>query len=685
MAGDHAVLAEVAGAILDGTPIDWVAAESSADEAERQLLPPLQLVAKLADLHRRHAHSATVFGAGVDDPEAAMRLERLEDWGHLRVLEPIGRGAFGEVYRAWDTRLDREVALKLLPATAKTLRRATSIIEEGRLLARVRHPNVVTIYGAERIDDRVGLWMEFVKGRTLEQVIEQGHTFGPAEATEIGVQLCHAVAAVHAAGLVHRDVKAHNVMLAEDRRVVLMDFGSGRELADTGSGLAGTPLYLAPEVFGGVEATARSDIYSVGVLLYYLLTRSYPVQGSDFRALRLAHQRGERTDLRTARPDLPPKLIHVVDRAIDAQPERRPRSASALAAELGAITARSPLAPLAYVAAGAAVIAFVVWTATGLRRSEPIGEPRDRGAAATAAAAVSPADRPIIAVLPLKNLSSEPDSDYFVDGLTDELIRNLAVIEGLDVKSQTSSFAFKDRPRNLREVGEQLGANLVVEGSVLRSGNQLRINAQLVQVAGDVPLWSDRFNRELKDVFAVQDEIARAIVNQLRLTLGRGQRRYDTNPEAYELFLKARAMVARHGTASAQKAAELFEQVIERDSNYAPAHAGLADAYAFMSMEIQAVLPEVALARMRSAAMKALELDPLLAEAHAAMGMLHARDRDWNQAQRSFDRAIELNPTLTLNYTNYSLSTLIPLGKFGDAASHDGNVVERRRATESDE
>ena len=160
-----------------------------------------------------------------------MQLERLElTWGHLRVLEPIGRGAFGEVYRAWDTRLAREVALKLLPATAKTLRQATSIIEEGRLLARVRHPNVVTIYGAERIDDRVGLWMEFVNGRTLEQVIAQGHTFGPAEATEIGVQLCHAVAAVHAAGLVHRDVKAHNVMLAEDRRVVLMDFGSGREL-----------------------------------------------------------------------------------------------------------------------------------------------------------------------------------------------------------------------------------------------------------------------------------------------------------------------------------------------------------------------------------------------------------------------------------------------------------------------
>ena len=589
-------------------------------------------------------------------------------WGHLRVLEPIGRGAFGEVYRAWDTRLAREVALKLLPANARTLRQATSIIEEGRLLARVRHPNVVTIYGAERIDDRVGLWMEFVKGRTLEEVIEQGHTFAPSEATEIGIQLCHAVAAVHGAGLVHRDVKAHNVMLADDRRVVLMDFGTGREFGDTsGSGLAGTPLYLAPEVFGGAEATARSDIYSVGVLLYYLLTRSYPVRGSDFRALHLAHQRGERTDLRTARPDLPPKLIRAVNGAIDTQPERRPQSAAAFAAELGAVKARSPLAPLAYVAVAAAVIALVIWTATGWRRSQPLGESRDRGVATTAAGAIIPAERPIIAVLPLKNLSAEPDSDDFVDGLTDELIRNLAVIEGLDVRSQTSSFAFKNKPRNLREVGEQLGANLVVEGSVLRAGNQLRINAQLVQVAGDVPLWSDRFNRELKDVFVIQDEIARAIVNQLRLTLGRGQRRYDTNPEAYELLLKARAVLARRSVANALKAAELFEQVIEKDASYAPAHAGLADAYAFMSMEIQGVSPEAALARMRPAAMKALELDPLLAEAHATMGVLHSRDREWDQAQRSFDRAIELNPTLTSTYTSYSISTLIPLGKLGDA------------------
>ena len=281
-------------------------------------------------------------------------------------------------------------------------------------------------------------------------------------------------------------------------------------------------------------------------------------------------------------------------------------------------------------------------------------------------------------MLPLQNLSAEPDSDYFADGLTDEIIRNLAVIKGLEVRSRTSSFAFKDKPRNLRDIGQQLGVNLVVEGSIMRSGSKLRINAQLIQIAGDVPLWAEQFDRELKDVFAIQNEISSAIVNKLRLTLRRGQRRYETNLEAYELYLTARAVVARRGTSNAQKAAELFEQVIKTDPAFAPAYAGLADAYAFMSMDIQGrpdqpgvpapISSETALSRMRPAAVKAIELDPLLAEAHAAMGLLHSRERNWENAQRSFQRAIELNPSLTRTYTNYVTSTLIPLGRLDEAA-----------------
>jgi TolB-like protein len=280
---------------------------------------------------------------------------------------------------------------------------------------------------------------------------------------------------------------------------------------------------------------------------------------------------------------------------------------------------------------------------------------------------VSPTERPVIAVLPLKNLSAEPDSEYFVDGLTDEIIRNLAVIQGLQVRSRTSSFAFKDKPRDLRNIGEHLGANLILEGSVLRAGNRLRINAQLVQVAGDIPLWADRFDRELKDIFAIQDEISRAIVNKLRLTLGKGQRRYDTNLEAYELYLKARALVDRRGVVNAQTAADLFGQVIAKDSAFAPAHAGLANAYALMSTPYEGIPFETAYPIMRPAAVKALQLDPLLAEADAAMGWVYSYERDWVNAEKAFQRAIELNPSLTQIYTSYSISTLEPLGKHHDA------------------
>jgi TolB-like protein len=670
------LLDDLADAILDGTPIDWPDAESSAEGTARPLLRQLRVLAAVSELHRSTPPSTPTLSQGAAARSEPERAGAPEHWGHLRLVERIGRGAFGDVYRAWDTRLDREVALKLLPAGPSSGDRvASAIIHEGSLLARVRHPNVVTIYGAEQIGDQIGLWMEYVRGRTLEQVVAQQKVVSAGEAVDIGLELCRAVSAVHAAGLLHRDIKTHNVMQAEDARIVLMDFGTGRELDDDlSSDLAGTPLYLAPEVLDGQQATIRSDIYSLGVLLYHLVTGSYPVHAQTVRGVRRAHERGERTAVQTARRDVPPKLARVVERAIDPRPERRYESADALAADLTALKPRPGSVRLMY-AAGAAA-GFILVLGVGW---EVVG--RQAGSSRTPSALfagfarlspvgivdVSPAERPVIAVLPLKNLSAEPDSEYFVDGLTDEIIRNLAVIQGLQVRSRTSSFAFKDKPRNLRNVGEQLGANLVVEGSVLRAGNRVRINAQLVQVAGDIPLWADRFDRDLKDIFAIQDEISRAIVNKLRLTLGKGQRRYDTNLEAYELYLKARALVDRRGVVNAQTAAKLFGQVIAKDSAFAPAHAGLANAYAFMSTPYGGIPFETAYPIMRPAAVKALQLDPLLAEAHAAMGWVYSYERDWANAEKAFQRAIELTPSLTQTYTSYSISTLQPLGKHDDA------------------
>jgi len=673
---------DLADAILDGSPIDWAAAESGSDGTAQLLVTQLRVLAAVADLHRSTPPRLSTLShipPSRGEPKVA---DAPVMWSHLRLLERIGRGAFGEVYRAWDTRLDREVALKLLPTDGSSGNHAASaIIHEGRLLARVRHPNVVTIHGAEQIADQIGLWMEFVRGHTLEQILDQRKVVSAAEAVDIGLELCRAMSAVHGAGLLHRDIKTHNVMRAEDGRIVLMDFGTGRELDDDASSdLAGTPLYLAPEVLEGQQATVQSDIYSLGVLLYHLVTGSYPIHARTVHGVRRAHERGERTAVQTARHDVPPKLARVIERAIALRPERRYQSAEALSADLVVLKPRPRTARLAYAAGLAAAFILVVlagWEVAG-RQAAYSRTPSAllagfAGLNPVGAVNITPAKRPIVAVLPLKNLSAEPGSDDFVDGLTDEIIRNLAVVKGLEVRSRTSSFAFKDKPRNLQDVGEQLGVNLVVEGSIMRSGERLRINAQLVQVAGDVPLWAEQFDRELKDIFAIQGEISRAIVNKLRLTLGTGQRRYDTNPEAYELYLKARVLVGRRGVFFAQQAVKLFEQAIARDPSFAPAYAGLAEAYAAASMDIQGplrptVIPsETALALMRPAAETALQLDPMLAEAHAAMGLLHSRKLDWQKAEESFRRAIDLNPSLTAIYTNYSSSTLLPLGKLDEA------------------
>ncbi len=303
MPGNSGVLADVAGAILDGTPIDWASAESSAEEIDR-------VAARAAASSRGGCRPASPTSVQTDDSPALGQSRRPRPNSFNKSTGDISACWNGSaaarsarVYRAWDTRLDREVALKLLPAgPAASDTRATAIIEEGRLLARVRHPNVVSIYGAERIGEHVGLWMEFVDGRTLEQMLQQGHVFDQKEAVAIGIQLCHAVAAVHQAGLLHRDIKAHNVMLTNDNRVVLMDFGTGRELGDgSAAAIAGTPLYLAPEVLAGGETTVASDIYSVGVLLYHLLTSVVSRAGEQHRDLRSAHERGDRADLRTPR------------------------------------------------------------------------------------------------------------------------------------------------------------------------------------------------------------------------------------------------------------------------------------------------------------------------------------------------------------------------------------------------
>lgn len=280
-----------------------------------------------------------------------------------------------------------------------------------------------------------------------------------------------------------------------------------------------------------------------------------------------------------------------------------------------------------------------------------------------------------IAVLPLINLSQNPADDYLADGLTGEIIRNLSIIDGLAVRSQTSSFVFKGKPQNVRDAGKQLNAEYILEGSVLRSGRQVRINAQLVRVQDDFQLWSGRYDRELTDVLAIQDEISRGIVNSLRLKLGRGRRRYETNAEAYDLYLRGRAFEMQPDLAGMSKSIGPFEQAIARDPAFAPAYAGLADAYGalsgFDSDQATSADSDRAgqVSKMRAAAEKALQLDPLLAEAHGALAMVHAREAQWEQSERSFRRAIELDPSGSVPRAQFARDLLLPLGRIQDAVA----------------
>jgi len=273
-----------------------------------------------------------------------------------------------------------------------------------------------------------------------------------------------------------------------------------------------------------------------------------------------------------------------------------------------------------------------------------------------------------IAVLPLDNLSQDPANDYFSDGLTDEIIRNLSIIDGLAVRSQTSSFVFKGKPRNVREAGEQLQADYILEGSVLRTGQQLRINAQLVRVRDDFPLWSGRFDRELTDVVAIQDEISRGIVNSLRLKLGRGRRRYETSAEAYDLYLRDRSLLAPTGQLPPgvrRHSPVPFQDVIAKDPGFAPAYAGLAEAYSQLA-SIAGAQPDD-LVKMRAMAERAIQLDPLLEEAHEALGVVYARDGQWRQSEASFRRAIELNPNSSETRVNFVTNLLWPLGRINES------------------
>ncbi len=378
MEGEGQPLDELAEAVLEGHAVDWVSAESSSGGPEREAVRQLKVLAGIAELHRNLIY---------DIPELArpeVPKGRLERWGRLEIRECIGQGSFGEVYRAWDSKLDREVAVKLLQA-GRVQPEGATVLKEARLLARVRHPNVVTVYDADELEGRVGLWMEFIHGRNLEQILNERKRFDEPEVTRIGIELCRALSAVHDAGLLHRDIKTQNLMQAADGRLVLMDFGTGRELEETPSCIvdaAGTPLYLAPEIFNGEQATVRTDIYSTGVVLFHLLTGMYPVRGATVKDVGAAHVRGERLDLVTLAPGVSKALAATISRAIHPNPSERFESSREMLAALEGLQGETEaLKKKRYgLALGAvSLIAIALAVSPFLRRGDADRDGRSRG------------------------------------------------------------------------------------------------------------------------------------------------------------------------------------------------------------------------------------------------------------------------------------------------------------------
>ncbi len=339
MSGEIDPLSKLSASIADGEPIDWdaVCALVTSDDDIRRLVDHLRIVASVAEVHRSQVDEAVTQSGDLRQDLAATAPDTQPParWGHLLLIRKIGEGAYGEVYEALDTWLDHPRALKLLKTATASRASAPQILHEARKLVRVRHPNVVMVHGADSHDGRVGFWMDLVEGQTLEQRVREGR-LSAGEAIYVGKELCRALAAVHQADLLHRDVKAQNVMRASDGgRIILMDFGAGEFRSAPSAGRTqGTPLYLAPELFTGAAATVQTDIYALGVLLYYLVTGRFPVEGKSFTDLALAHAQHTRRHLRDARTDLPDAFVSVVERAIDPDPSRRFRSAGDLHAAL---------------------------------------------------------------------------------------------------------------------------------------------------------------------------------------------------------------------------------------------------------------------------------------------------------------------------------------------------------------
>ncbi len=583
-----------------------------------------------------------------DKTKAVTVLSKGTVIGHYRIVEKIGAGGMGEVYLAEDSELDRKVAMKFLglslTANADCRERFR---HEAQTAAKLNHPNIVTIYEVGDHQGRPFIAMEYVQGESLREILRRG-PLSLERITQLTSQICQGLGVAHEAGIIHRDIKPANIMIDGKERVRLLDFGLAKaycsDLPSSSESTAGTISYMAPELLTGGAITPASDVFSLGVVLYQMLTGKLPFTGEYEATIIYAIVNTEPEPLSRHLSETLPRLQEIVDLSLKKDRSERYQKAEELLADLKEVSGK-----------------------TGM----PVAD-RHTDTAREAS----------VAVLAFVDMSPEKDQEYFCDGIAEELINALTRVGGLRVVARTSAFQYKGQSQDIRQIGKLLNVDHVLEGSVRKAGQRIRITAQLVSVADGYHLWAESFDRSIEDVFAIQDEISQAIAGSLKVQLGTENRktllaRPTESVEAYNLYLKGRYFWNKRYQGGLQKGMEYFKQVIDLDPGYARAYAGLSDSYNILAF-YNLMPPLEACPLAKAAAVKALEIDPDLAEAHTSLGWVHNfYDRDWATAEQEFKRSLDLNPNFALTCHYYGL-LLVALKRF------DEGIGMMRRARDLD-